>query len=124
MDPVQRRDFLRLAAYGGVVFSSGLASFAQAAMPGSDDFFFVQLSDTHWGYEGDANPDAKVTLPKAIDAVNALPQQPDFVVFTGDLTHTTDDPRERRRRMTEFKAIAARLKVQDVRFLAGEHDAY
>src|SRR5881398_2143798 len=123
MDPVQRRDFLRLAAYGGVVFSSGLASFAQGAMPGSDDFFFVQLSDTHWGYEGDANPDAKVTLPKAIAAVNALSQRPDFIVFTGDLTHTTDDPRERRKRMGEVKEMIARLEVKDVRLLAGEHDA-
>jgi 3',5'-cyclic AMP phosphodiesterase CpdA len=92
-------------------------------MPTQDDFFFVQLSDSHWGYEGPANPDAKVTLPKAIEAVNALPLQPDFIVFTGDLTHTTDDPRERRRRMHEFQEIASRLKVKDVRFLAGEHDA-
>jgi len=123
MDTMHRRQFLRLSAYGGAVFSSGLWQAHAQGTPAGQDFFFVQLSDTHWGYEGDANPDAKVTLPKAIDAVNALPQQPDFVVFTGDLTHTTDDPRERRRRMTEFKAIAARLKVQDVRFLAGEHDA-
>ena len=55
-------------------------------------------------------------------SVNALPRPPDFVVFTGDLTHTTDDPAERRR-LTEFKAIAAGLQVKTVRFMPGEHDA-
>ena len=124
MDALDRRDFLRLAAYGGAVFSAGLTTVrAQGAPANSEDFFFVQLSDSHWGYEGDANPEARETLPRAIAAVNALAQQPDFVVFTGDLTHTTDDPRERRRRMAEFKDVVARLQVRDVRFLAGEHDA-
>ncbi|MEJ8837467.1 metallophosphoesterase family protein [Ramlibacter sp. AN1133] len=124
MDSLQRRKFLRLSAYGGMVFSSGLPlARAQDGMPPVDDFYFVQLSDTHWGYQGDANPDASVTLPKAVDAVNALPEQPDFVVFTGDLTHTTDDPRERRKRMSEFRDIVSRLRVASVRFLAGEHDA-
>jgi 3',5'-cyclic AMP phosphodiesterase CpdA len=91
-----------------------------AAQP---DFFFVQLSDTHWGYSGPANPDAANTLRKAVTAVNELPEQPDFIVFTGDLTHTTDDPVERRRRLAEFRDIVAGLKVKQVRFLPGEHDA-
>ena len=56
-------------------------------------------------------------------SVNALEIQPDFIVFTGDLTHTTDDSAERRRRMTEFRGIVAGLKVKDVRFMPGEHDA-
>src|SRR6185437_9660085 len=46
-----------------------------------------------------------------------------FIVFTGDLTHTTDDPRERRKRMSEFRDIAARLDVKEVHFIPGEHDA-
>ena len=44
-------------------------------------------------------------------------------MFTGDLTHTTDDPRERRQRLTEFLDVASALKVKDVRFMPGEHDA-
>ncbi len=44
-------------------------------------------------------------------------------MFTGDLTHTTDDPKERRERMAQFKDIVAGLKVKDVRFMPGEHDA-
>ena len=122
MSDCDRRHFLQLAGYGGAVFMSGLPGRAAAATP-VDDFFFVQLSDTHWGFEGPPNPDARGTLPKAIAAVNALPRQPDFVIFTGDLTHTTDDPQERRRRMAEFRDIAARLQVKTVRFIPGEHDA-
>ena len=56
----------------------------------------MQFSDTHWGYSGPANPDAEHTLEKAVATVNGLAKQPDFIVFTGDLTHTTDDAKERR----------------------------
>ena len=107
---------------------SGLAATAQTAPGGAapmaaEDFFFVQLSDSHWGFEGAPNPDARGTLPKAVASVNALAERPDFIMFTGDLTHTTDDPRERRKRMTEFRDIVSALAVKDVRFIPGEHDA-
>lgn len=127
-----RRQFLRLAGYGGIVFASGLTGFSTIAEAASstgkpaktEDFFFVQLSDTHWGFTGPAvNPDAEGTLKKAIAEVNALPQQPDFIVFTGDLTQTTDDDAVRRQRMKEFREIVSGLRVQDIRFLPGEHDA-
>ena len=55
--------------------------------------------------------------------MNALERQPDFIMFTGDLTHTTDNPVERRKRLAEFKDIVAELKVKTVRFMPGEHDA-
>lgn len=120
---INRRDFMKLAAIsGGAVFLSGLTKFAQAGSD-YDDFFFVQLSDTHWGYQGPANPEAANTLKKAVAAVNGLETQPDFIVFTGDLTHTTDDPKERRKRLAEFKDIVSELKVKNVHFLPGEHDA-
>ena len=125
---IDRRQFLKMAGLGGVVFASGLgcASTKSSDMgyeAAQDEFFFVQLSDTHWGFKGAPNPDAEGTLPKAIAAVNALDPQPDFIVFTGDLTHTTDDPAERRRRMAQFKEMIGGLKTQRIRFLAGEHDA-
>src|SRR6476646_10128032 len=123
---VNRRDFLKLAGIGGVVFATGLGCSSMrngARMSEHDDFYFVQLSDTHWGFTGpDANPDATGTLPKAVAAVNALTKQPDFIVFTGDLTHSTEDGRERRRRHGEFKEIVSALKVKDIRFMPGEHD--
>ena len=123
MSKIDRREFLKLAGLGsiGVVFSSALPGVARAH--DADDFYFLQLSDTHWGFEGPPNPDAKGTLKKAVASVNALEHQPDFIVFTGDLTHTTDNPVERRKRMTEFKQIVSELKVKTVRFMPGEHDA-
>ncbi|QRX83104.1 metallophosphoesterase [Glaciimonas sp. PAMC28666] len=123
---LNRRSFIRLAGLGGAVFASGLSGWTNAAngaANAAEDFFFVQLSDSHWGFEGAPNPDAHGTLPKAVAAVNALEKLPDFIVFTGDLTHTTDDPQERRKRMTEFKTIVSALKVKQVYFMPGEHDA-
>jgi 3',5'-cyclic AMP phosphodiesterase CpdA len=124
---MQRRDFLSLTALGGgAVFASGLAGCASRAegMAGAyADFYFVQLSDSHWGFQGPANPDAAVTLRKTVATVNALQTPPEFIIFTGDLTHTTDDPVERRRRLAEFKSIVSDLKVKTVRFIPGEHDA-
>lgn len=125
---IDRRQFLKLtAAGGGVVFASGLAGRSLAASAGAkaavQDFYFVQLSDAHWGYQGPANPDAANTLRKAVDSVNALEVKPDFIMFTGDLTHTTDDPGERRKRLGEFRDIVSALKVKDIHFMPGEHDA-
>ena len=123
---IDRRDFLKLMGYGGVVFVPGLSSFGNPAyaVSGEEDFFFVQLSDSHWGFTGPkANPDATGTLKKAVAAVNSLKLQPDFIMFTGDLTHTTDDDMERRKRLTEFRNIISELKVKNVRFMPGEHDA-
>ena len=122
MQHTDRRDFLKLAGMAGVTFTAGLFPHRQAAAQGSD-FHFVQISDTHWGYKGPANPDAEHTLEKAVATVNGLTQKPDFVVFTGDLTHTTDDPAKRRDRMKQFRDIAGKLRAKTVRFLPGEHDA-
>ena len=123
-----RRDILKLMSVGGVVFASGLAGAApdrrRKSSAGADsDFFFLQLADTHWGYSGVSNPQADITLPRAIETINGGAARPDFIVFTGDLTHTTDDGTVRRRRMTEFRKIAAGLDVKDLHFLPGEHDA-
>src|SRR5438552_7709601 len=125
MRDIDRREFLKLAGLGGVVFASGLpgcASFGTAGNPA--DFHFVQLSDVHWGYDNAAvNPDFRGTLRKAIAAVNGLAEKPDFVVFTGDLTQTTDNPKVRRARLDEFRDMAAALAVPKVYYFAGEHDA-
>lgn len=122
-----RRDFMKLVGVGGVVFASGLA---HAAPPkrgkksgGREDFFFLQLSDTHWGFSGPPNPEADMTLKKAVATINSVERQPDFIVFTGDLTHTTDDGAVRRKRMGEFKQIVSELKVKTLRLMPGEHDA-
>ena len=127
MSAFDRRQFMQLAGVGGAIFMSGLGHPAYAAdasaAEAAEDFYFVQLSDLHWGFEGAPNPDARGTLPKAIASVNALARAPDFVIFTGDLTHTTDDPKERRKRMGEVRDMIAQLRVKSVRFIPGEHDA-
>jgi Icc-related predicted phosphoesterase len=124
-DLIQRRDLLKLAGMGVAVFVSGTTIRAVGAQQKSNDsFYFVQLSDTHWGFSGpNINPDSQGTLKKAVAAVNGLDEQPDFVVFTGDLTQTTDDRKIRRDRMAEFRDIVSQLKVKTVRFMPGEHDA-
>jgi hypothetical protein len=124
---IDRRDFLKLAGFGSVVYASGfgpLGNLANTALAAADDFFFVQLSDTHWGFTGPAvNPDSTGTLKKAIAAVNSLNDQPDFIMFTGDLTHVSDDDQDRRIRLAGFRNIIRDLKVKEIRFMPGEHDA-
>ena len=114
---------MKLAGLGGIVFASSLSGCAGLGGR-SEDFHFVQLSDVHLGYNNPkVNPDAAGTLQKAIAATNALDTQPDFVIFTGDLTQTTDDPKLRRARLQQFREIAGGLKVRQVYYFAGEHDA-
>ncbi len=124
---IDRRQFAKLVGLGGVVFASGLGnplSLGSArAATAAEDFFFVQLSDSHWGFKGPPNPEAANTLKRAVEAVNALPRQPDFIVFTGDLTHSTDEVQERRKRMGEFRDIVKDLKTQNIRYMPGENDA-
>jgi len=123
---IDRRDFLKLLGLGSAVVVFGTTRFSYAAnmKAGQDDFLFIQVSDTHWGFNGPAiNPDAIGTLKKAIAAINGMKTQPDFVIFTGDLTHTADDPQERRKRMGEVRDIIGGLKVKNVKLMPGEHDA-
>jgi 3',5'-cyclic AMP phosphodiesterase CpdA len=101
-----------------------LGTLANTAFAAEDDFFFVQLSDTHWGFAGPAvNPDSTGILKKAVAAVNSLRDQPDFIMFTGDLTHVTDDDKDRRTRLAGFRDIIKDLKVKNLKFMPGEHDA-
>jgi hypothetical protein len=124
---MDRREFIKLTGIGGVVFLSSILHPSALSMPtrkASDDFYFVQMSDTHWGFEGaKINPDAKGTLIKAVKEINSLKQKPEFIVFTGDLTQTTDDTNLRKARMKEFKDIVSELDTKIVHFMPGEHDA-
>jgi hypothetical protein len=106
-----------------VVFA-GMA-FAAAGREGKKDgFYFVQLSDTHVGFnDPKINPDYAGTLKKAIAMINNMKPQPDFAVFTGDDTHTTDDPVERKKRLSDFRELTKALSVKKIYYLPGEHDA-
>lgn len=83
-------------------------------------FTFAQLSDAHVGFDG---PIGTRALEKAVDIINGLPQPPDLVLFTGDLTHDTEKPGEHAARMNLFRDISGRLKVAKVYHVPGEHDA-
>ena len=86
-------------------------------------FSFVQLSDAHVGFNGPPDPLGTKAFERAVEMVNALPQQPDLVLFTGDLTHDSEDKDVHARRMAQFREIAGRLKTPLLKCVPGEHDA-
>src|SRR4029078_7898675 len=79
-------------------------------------FTFVQLSDSHIGFNKPPNPDARATFREAIAKVKALPQQPDFVIHTGDVSQLSRD--------NEFDDAEQMLKGlgRPVLYVPGEHD--
>jgi 3',5'-cyclic AMP phosphodiesterase CpdA len=123
---LSRRRFLRHAAWsgaavavtvsGGVLTSKVLHHGAATAPP--DDFTFVQISDSHIGFTGPANPDVTKTFQSALDVVNSLPTRPDFVVHTGDLTHYSTPEQ-----FDQVKQMLSTLRTGQVLVLPGEHDS-
>jgi 3',5'-cyclic AMP phosphodiesterase CpdA len=86
-------------------------------------FSFVQLSDAHVGFNGPPDPLGTKAFERAVEMINALPQAPDLVLFTGDLTHDTEDKDTHAARMKQFQEISSRMKVGKVMCVPGEHDA-
>jgi 3',5'-cyclic AMP phosphodiesterase CpdA len=105
-----------LFTLSGGVF--GATSLAEAAMgkPAAKPLF-LQISDTHIGFNKDANPDVIRTLNRAIDLANALPEQPAFAIHTGDITHLSK-PQE----FDHAQQLLKRLNVDDIHAVPGEHD--
>jgi 3',5'-cyclic AMP phosphodiesterase CpdA len=103
---------------GGVFTPLDLAAAADTARKGQlGRPLFVQISDTHIGFNKDANPDVNATLTRAIDLVNALPETPELVIHTGDITHLS--------RPAEFdlaQQLFSRLKAGEMHTVPGEHD--
>jgi 3',5'-cyclic AMP phosphodiesterase CpdA len=124
-----RRGALKCLAFGGagtLFFLSGgilapldLASAASkmSLVPSTGVPLFLQISDTHIGFNKDANPDVSGTLKQTIALVNALPQRPALTLHTGDITHLS--------KPGEFDAAAqllSSLKVSELHTVPGEHD--
>src|SRR5262249_16212665 len=78
---------------------------------------FVQISDSHMGFNKEANPDVAGTLQAAVDQINALPEQPAFLVHTGDISHLSK-PKE----FDRVDQILKSAKVGRSFFVPGEHD--
>jgi hypothetical protein len=97
---------------GGVPTSMLLGS-AQAAEIG---FSFLQISDSHVGFDKPANPNALGTLQEAIDKVIAMPAKPSFMIHTGDISHLSKP-----KQFDDADQVIGQAKL-DVHFVPGEHD--
>lgn len=126
-DGVDRRGFLKCMAWagtglvwtlsGGVPVSRVFAKGAKKNSARGGDFSFVQISDSHIGFDKPANPNVTATLQVAIDKINALPEKPDFMIHTGDLSHLS--------KPSEFDTLDQVLRgasAKQIYFVPGEHD--
>jgi Icc protein len=119
-----RREFLKcmgvwagtavvLSMAGGVLTSCKIDDAAPGVLS------FVQISDTHIGFGKDPNPHVSDTLQSLVDKINALPQRPQFVLHTGDLTHLSK-PEE----FDTLDQILKGLKTDQIFYVPGEHDVF
>jgi len=123
-DGVDRRGFLNCMAWAGAgilwTINGGVPSsraFGQGMGKGKGDLTFVQISDSHIGFNKPANADVTGTLQVAIDKINAIEAPPEFILHTGDLTHTA--------KPAEFDTLAQSLqscKQKQIFYVPGEHD--
>jgi Icc protein len=126
MNNVDRRKFLECMAWCGTgaiyaLTGSGMVGRALAAtdldgLPVGTPTF-VQISDTHVGYDGGANHDVLATFQSAIDKINALPTPPEFVMHTGDLTHLAKPDQ-----FDTVRQMMSSIKTGATYSVPGEHD--
>jgi 3',5'-cyclic AMP phosphodiesterase CpdA len=136
-DPVNRRAFMKItgASLGiGVLYNAiPMPAMGEAGEmmrflgkqngEQATPFSFVQLSDAHVGFNGPPDPLGTKAFERAVEMVNALPKAPDLVLFTGDLTHDTEEKDVHAKRMKQFQEICAGMKVGKIVYVPGEHDA-
>jgi len=99
---------------GGVPASLGLIDGAVAQQ--AKGFAFLQISDSHIGFDKPANPNAKGTLEAAIGRVRALPAKPAFMIHTGDISHLSKSSE-----FDDAEGIISQARL-DVHYVPGEHD--
>ena len=97
----------------GGVPSSALLGSAQAAEAG---FSFLQISDSHVGFDKAANPNALGTLKEAVSKIVAMPAKPAFMIHTGDITHLS-----KAKQFDDADQVIGQAKL-DVHYVPGEHD--
>jgi len=134
-DGIDRAGFIKCMAWAGtgvlwMMTGGSLKSFGMSQLLDKDtgrlkpgvslpkaDFSFVQISDSHIGFNKPANPDVTGTLQAAIDKINAMPTPPSFVLHTGDLSHLAQKE--------EFDTLDQSLKsvkTDRIFYVPGEHD--
>jgi 3',5'-cyclic AMP phosphodiesterase CpdA len=99
---------------GGVPHSLGLID--QAIAKEASGLTFLQISDSHMGFDKPANPNAKGTLEEAIERIKAIPTKPAFMIHTGDITHLSKESE-----FDDAEKIISQAKL-DVHYVPGEHD--
>ena len=124
-----RRNALKCMAFGGAgtlfVLAGGVLAPIDLAMASADAKrtaslgrpLFVQISDTHIGFNKDANPDVAGTLNQSIALVNGMAEQPELIIHTGDITHLS--------RPAEFdlaQQLFSKLRTTELHTVPGEHD--
>src|ERR1700676_1558073 len=134
-DGIDRAGFIKCMAWagtgilwmmsGGVLKSYGMSQMIDKATGGlkngliipKSDFSFVQISDSHIGFNKPANPDVLGTLQAAISKINSMAVAPSFVLHTGDLSHLAQ--------ADEFDILDQSLKsvkTEKIFYVPGEHD--
>ncbi|MGN6551588.1 MAG: metallophosphoesterase family protein [Pararhizobium sp.] len=101
---------------GGIPKSLSLLDAAQAAEAAETGFTFLQISDSHVGFDKEAEVTAVDTLTEAIGKVKALAARPSFMIHTGDITHLSSDGE-----FDDANQIIGSAGV-DVHYVPGEHD--
>ena len=124
-----RREALKCLAYGGAgtlfMLAGGVLTPVELALAGEYGArgaahgkpLFVQISDTHIGFNKEANPDVNGTLAQTINLVNQMSDQPALIIHTGDITHLS--------KPAEFdlaQQLLSGLRVGDLHTVPGEHD--
>src|ERR1700726_2781941 len=128
-DGIDRRGFLKCMAWagtgalcvmqGGVLKSYSLSRLSdlRASAAATGELSFVQISDSHMGFNKPANPDVTGTLKAAVDKINGLAAAPEFMLHTGGISHLSK-PEE----FDTVEQILKAAKPKDVFYVPGEHD--
>src|ERR1700733_10025513 len=132
-DGIDRRNFLSCMAWAGTgllwTMAGGVPTSKLFAATGGavgdvtkhskaeSGFSFVQISDSHIGFNKAANQDVTGTLKLALDKINRLPAPPELLLHTGDITHSS--------KPAEFDTAQELIKSVNVGqsfYVPGEHD--
>jgi Icc protein len=128
MDRIDRRGFLQCMAWTGSavvwtstggVLSSRMLRPAEAADDAAGGFSFVQISDTHIGFKGQANSDPTATLRQLLDRINTLKPAPAFVLHTGDQTHG-----QKPGAFDQLAEMLKGVKTERIFYVPGENDVF
>ncbi len=122
---IERRSFLKCMAWAGTglvwAMNAGVLT-SCSLLPGAKQkglFSFVQVSDSHIGFNKEPNQDVTKTLQEAVNRINALEQQPAFLIHTGDITHlSTPD------QFDTATQVLKSAKASQVYYIPGEHDVF